>query len=157
MMRTDIALEITRSDIVLEEECRVFAEYLLGCAPPSYAIQKYADAHLVSPIFCKGTRFDFFVVRVARSHRSITTMADAYARLFVPTGLLRKKLVLLLAILETSPPSCHLIDAVDRGGNVALLFRLLAKGVVSAVSLTAGMLLFFPAQMVLVGLRRKAE
>jgi hypothetical protein len=156
-MRTDIAIEITQSDIALEEECRVFAEYLLGCVPPSYAVQKYADAHVVSPIFSKGSRFDFFLVRIARTHRTVTTIADAYARIFVPTGLLRKKLVLLLAILETCPPSCHLIDAMDRGGKVALLFRLLGKGVRSAVSLTAGMLLFLPAQMVLVGLRRKTE
>jgi hypothetical protein len=155
MTRNDIALEFTRSDIALEEECRVFTGYLLGCVPPPYAVQKYADAHLVSPIFSKGSRFDFFLIRVARTHKSITMLADTYARFFVPTGLLRKKLVLLLAILETCPPSCHLIDAVDRGGKAALLFRLVTKGVVFVFSLTAGTLLFFLAQMVLAGPRRK--
>ena len=157
MMRTDIALELTRTDIALEEECRVFTGYLLGCVPPPYAVQKYADAHLVSPVFSKGSRFDFFLIRVARTHKSITTVADAYARFFVPAGLLRKKLVLLLAILETCPPSCHLIDAVDRGGKAALLFRLVSKGMVSVFCLTTGTLLFFPAQMVIGGPRRKAQ
>ncbi len=154
-MRTDIALELTRSDVALEEECRVFAEYLLGCITPPYAVQKYADAHLVSPVFCKGSRFDFFLIRAARTHRSITTIADAYARMFVPAGLLRKKIVLLLAILEAFPPSFPLILAFDQGGKAALLFRLFGKGVLSVVSLTAGTLLFLPAQIVMVGPRRK--
>ena len=89
----------------VERECQVFCEYLLSCAPQSYAVRKYVDAHEVSPKFSAGNRFDDLLLRVARVHPVLTKLADSYARLFVPNALLRKKLILLLAILETSPLS----------------------------------------------------
>src|SRR4051812_40319378 len=93
------------SEYSLERECQVFTEFLLGCATHAYAIRKYVDAHRVSAIFSTGTRFDFYLLRTARMHWTFAKLADGYARFFAPQALLRKKLVLLLAILESSPPS----------------------------------------------------
>jgi hypothetical protein len=138
----------------LERECRVFTEYLLGCAPHPYVERKYADAHRIAPAFSTGSRFDFFLIRAARSHRGITKLADAYARLFVPASLLRKKLVLLLAILETCSPSCHLIDSAESGGKRMLLVRLCRKGCGAFASAIIGVVLFFPVQIVFAAIQR---
>lgn len=134
---------------LLASECEVFTKYLLGCAPEPYVIRKYTEAHDVAAVFSSGSRFDNLMVRVARTHPALTRLADSYARMFVPKGLLRRKLVLLLAILETSAPSCHLIDAVDGGGKAVLLLRLVFKGMAFLVSVVLGALVFLPLQMIL--------
>jgi len=139
----------------MKSECVVFTRYLLGCPAQPYVVQKYTDAHRVSAVFSTGSRFDDLLVRVASVHPALTRLADSHARMFVPTGLLRKKLVLLLAILETSAPSCHLIDAVDRGGKAVLLFRLFVKGMAFVLNVLVGAVLFLPLQMILASDRRK--
>jgi nucleoside-diphosphate-sugar epimerase len=139
----------------LQTECMIFTSYLLGCAPAAYVLGKYTDAHRVAPVFSDGSRFDRLLVKVAGLHPLLTKVADSYARIFVRTGLLRKKLVLLLAILETSSPSYELLDAVDRGGKPALLVRLFIKGVTFGVSLIAGAIVFLPMQMIFASGQRK--
>jgi len=136
-------------------ECEVFTKYLLGCSPHPYVVRKYTEAHDVAEVFSTGSRFDNLLVRVASVHPTLTRLADSHARMFAPKGLLRKKLVLLLAILETSAPSCHWIDAVDGGGRVGLLFRLVFKGIAFAVSVVAGAIFFLPLQMILPSEQRK--
>jgi hypothetical protein len=143
-------------DASIERECRVFAEYLLGCAPDPYVARKYLDAHRVVPAFSKGTRFDFFLIRAARAHRSMAKLADAYARFFVPASLLRRKLVLLLAILETCSPSCHLIDSTEPGGKPMLLVRLCTRAIGTLAFVIIGVVVFLPVQIVFATLQRSA-
>jgi hypothetical protein len=133
----------------LVKECCFFTDYLLGCDATSYVIRKYSDAHEVSQVFATGTRFDFLLLRAARSSWRMAKVADSYARVFAPQALLRKKLVLLLAILETSSPSYRLIDAVDDCGTSLLWIRLAGKGLVSALSLAAGIAVFLPMQLLM--------
>lgn len=140
---------MTEFNSTIERECRTFTHYLLGCEPHSYAVRKYAEAHCVSPVFSAGTRFDDFLLKAARSHWLLAKLADSYARVAAPGALLRKKLVLLLAILETSPPSYQMLDAVQSGGRLALFLRLAGRGSASILSLTAGSLVFLPAQLLL--------
>jgi hypothetical protein len=134
---------------LLERECTVFSEYLLGRAPHDYALRKYLEAHEVTTAFSPKDPFGVLLLRVARRHRLLTKVADSYARVFAPGTLLRKKLVLLLAILETSAPSCHVIDSVDGGSMVSLLSRLFVRGLGSTASLAIGTLVFVPARLVL--------
>jgi hypothetical protein len=140
----------------LERECWVFTEYLLGCVPSAYVVKKYADAHGASSAFSKGSRFDSFLIRVARGHRGMTKLADAYARLFVRASLLRKKLVLLLAILETCSPSCRLIDSTEEGGKGMLLVRLCGRGIGSFASVIIAVVLFLPVQIVCAVIQRSS-
>ncbi len=140
----------------MEWECGVFTRYLLGCSPQSYVVQKYAEAHCVSAVFSTGNRFDYFLLRVANVHPLLSRMADSYARMFAPASLLRKKLVLLLAILETSAPSCHSIDAVDGGGRVTLAARMMVRGVGFGLNVIAGAIIFLPFHMILAADQRKA-
>jgi hypothetical protein len=147
---------MTSSQSVLERECRVFTQYLLGCAPQPYVVQKYADAHRMSAAFLPNEQLDSLLVSLARTNRTVTQLVDSYARIFAPASTLRKKLVLLLAILETCPPSCELIDAID-GSRLGLLFRLVARGTIAVVSLLIGTAFLLPTQLVLSSVRHKAR
>ena len=157
-VREMLSLSIAESTTTqsAEAECEAFTKYLLGCAPSPYVLGKYAEAHRVSAVFSEGSRFDHMLVKIAKRHPVLTKLADSYARMFARTGLLRKKLVLLLAILETSAPSNQLIDAVDNGGMPVLLARLFFKGLAFAISLIAGAIVFLPMRMILASDQRKA-
>jgi nucleoside-diphosphate-sugar epimerase len=143
-------------ETAIECECRILTRYLLDCEPRDYVTQKYVAAHQVSTAFAGGTRFDFFLIRAASTHPMITKLVDAYARLFYPTALVRKKLVLLLAILETCAPSCHLIDAVERSSRPTLFARLCLSGFASIASVIAASILFVPARIMFAVFERKS-
>ena len=140
----------------IERECRVFTEFLIGCAPDRYVVRKYADAHQGSPVFSKGSPFDSFLVRAARAHRLLAKTADAYARLFLPSGLLRRKLVLLLAILETCSPSSHRIDSPGGESRTLVVVRLGAAMAGAALAAITGTILFAPVRIIFAILYRSS-
>jgi hypothetical protein len=146
--------EVAISEYPLARECSVFTEYLLGCAATSYVVRKYSDAHQISEVFETGNRFDFLLLRIARADWRMAKVADSYSRVFAPQTLLRKKLVLLLAILETSSPSYRLIDTVEGGSKLLLWIRLAGRGAVSVLSLLLGIAMFFPTQLLMRGAQR---
>ncbi len=131
----------------IERECRVFTRYLAGCAPSTYVTRKYVEAHHL-PAYSNGNRFDHYLLRVATRSARLTRTADSYARFFCSNALLRRKLILLLAILETSA-SCSIVDPIEGVGLPTLIWRLVAAGVRSVVSLAAGVIVFLPAHLLL--------
>ena len=86
-------------DPLLERECRVFTRYLVGREPSEYVRAKYADAHTIVPAYATLDAFHRRLLGIARTGPAFTRLADAYTRAFAPRGALRKKLILLLAIL----------------------------------------------------------
>ena len=137
------------ADAVLARECRVFAAHLLRSVPDAYVTGRYLDAHGVLSGLTTGDPFEAGLLRFARMHRMTVAIADAYARVFLPASVLRKKLVLLLAILETSAATYRLVDAPVRGGPAAVAVRLVVRGMVAVMWLAAGVILFGPARLIL--------
>jgi hypothetical protein len=136
-------------EALLEEECRVFTRYLLGSVPHDYVLGKYVEAHKVTTAFVSKTRFDSFLMRTAVRHPLLVKLADSYSRIAAPRSVLRKKLVLLLAILETSSLSSRMIDTEVVSGKATLVLRLVGRGAASVASLALGSLVFLPAQLFL--------
>ena len=105
--------------IDLERECDVFCKAMIGRSSPESVRAAYVRAHETGPVLRdapeKPTRFDHWLVRFARGGPTRTSLADSYAVLFARTTLLRRKLVLLLAILESTAPASRWIDTPDRG------------------------------------------
>ena len=132
---------------VLEHECRTFTRYLAGRDPTPYVVAKYCEAHEVSAAF-GGDRFDRRLTAAARYHSATTLLADAYARFFAPHGLLRKKLVLLLAILEISPPFFQKLNRLPAGGRVAQTLYVGARLLLFGLALLGGVMAFLPVQLV---------
>jgi NADH dehydrogenase len=133
--------------VQLERECVVFAAHLLGVAPDAYVRRKYAEAHCHLAGLATVNRFERLLVGVAGRHQRLTAFADAYAALFAPDSVLRRKLVLLLALLETSSPSAAAIDRAVGGGPVPVMARLAARGLVATAHLVVGTALFMPARL----------
>ena len=98
----------------LDRECAVFCRYLIGQEPNEYVKKKYRAAHQARSL--RGDLAhpaDDFLVKAASIGPWSTKIIDAYTRVFHPFSMVRKKLVLLLAILECcAPPHAHL-DSVD--------------------------------------------
>ena len=137
----------TAERVQLERECVVFAAHLLGVVPDAYVRRKYAEAHCHLAGLAAVNRFERVLVGVAGRHRRLAAFADAYAALFAPDSVLRRKLVLLLALLETSAPSSAAIDRAVGGGPVSVMARLAARGLVATVHLAVGTALFLPARL----------
>jgi NADH dehydrogenase len=137
-------------------ECGIFTRYLLNVLPAPYVVAKYEDAHRLLPELSHGTRFDAFLLRVGLAHPTFTKLADSYARIFFPDATLRKKLVVLLAILESSP-SYRLIDDTAVGGKTLLLVRSALKGCIGVGCLLAAAVIFSPARLALAVVGRQTR
>lgn len=105
--------------IELERECDTFCRAIIGRSAPDQVRVAYVRAHETGPVLRdapeRPTRFDDWLVRFARGGPARTSLADSYAVLFARTTLLRRKLVLLLAILESTAPASRWIDTPDPG------------------------------------------
>ena len=129
----------------LERECRVFARYLIGTMPVDYAVQKYLAYHDQSA--AKATTIDTFdrvLLVVARMSHWGVCLADSYASRFRKHSVLRRKLVLVLAILECASPSYQVIDAAYQGNAVWIMARLVWHGAMYAVAVTTAALMLGP-------------
>jgi hypothetical protein len=137
------------SDDRLARECAVFTRHLVGAEPVPYVVRAYAAAHAVRPeTFVATEPFDVFTVRFAAAAPRFTQAADAWCRLFHDRGALRRKLILLLAILETAPPSYCVLDEVR--GPAILQAAALALGLGGwALALLVGALILTPARLAL--------
>ena len=131
----------------LEHECRVFARYLIGSDPTSYLIEKYVDFHEKLGSSIVSDSFDDLLVQVASRGALWTTLADSYSRLFRKSGALRKKLILVLALLECTPPSFEMLDSVSSGGFAGAVVRLAGVSAKFIAASVAGTVLFAPARL----------
>ena len=132
----------------LEKECRIFCSYLLGKKANAYILDKYTDCHRRVDMSAKN-EFDNFLVKKASKNTLLTKLCDSYSRFFYPRSLLRKKLIYLLAILETSSPYSQIIDRSDEKGKSWLGFQIIIRGLGFAFSLFFSFFFLFPFQILL--------
>lgn len=118
------------------EEFAVFARHLGTRTPGDSAVAAYLTAHprAARPA---GDGVDRRLLRLARRGHRWCALADAYARLFRPWGPLRRRVVLALAVLESSPET-H--GGYDRARPGALAATWLALGLLGARGLALSLL-----------------
>ncbi len=133
----------------LTHECALLHRYLLGSAPSSYVVEKYATAHEHLPqLACTTSWFDGFLLSASRVHPVFLRLIQAYVRIFLPGALVRKKAVLLLAIVECCAPSLVSIQAARRRRPaVAILMSALTVSGF-ALELLLAAIIFAPIQLV---------
>lgn len=130
-------------------ECEVFSRYLIGAAAGRYVKEKYADAHEKNAALEPASRFEHLLVSVAAAGAVWTRLADSYARMLAPQSALRKKLALLLALLECSWPEHERLDKADDASLAGHLTRFLGHGMIFLVSFLLAAVLLLPAHVAL--------
>ncbi|HMB70433.1 MAG TPA: hypothetical protein VKU85_14040, partial [bacterium] len=101
-------------DAELDAECETFCRYLIGTDPGEYVKRKYREAHAPGR---RGPRRELQdpLTEVARRGPGFARLMDAWAVVFARDGTLRRKLVLLLAVLESSGETSGAVDRPDAG------------------------------------------
>lgn len=128
----------------LEREARVFCRYLVGGEADGYVVDAYRRAHAMGVVEVAASRvFDSRLVAFARRGPLWTWLADVHARA-MGGALLRRKLALLLAILENSPGHHrHVARPASRSRAFFLLWAL-ASAAAFLSALVLGSILFLP-------------
>ena len=137
-------------DKELDRECLVFSAYLVRQRPNEYVLAKYREAHGASGIVKRneGRFLDRLLVGVAVVHPVGAKLVDAYTAIFYKKSAVRRKWILLLAILESCAPTYSYFDSPDVGGRAWLAARLLWQGVGFILALGLSMILFMPAHLI---------
>lgn len=130
----------------LRQEADVFARALIGRPAGAYAATQYGRAHEHLPL-APSTAFDRTLVSAAAMTPLLARAADAYARFFARGSLLRRKLTVLTAILESSAGTDAAYAPLAAPVPLALL-RLAGTGLAFTLSLLAGIILFAPVHVV---------
>jgi len=134
----------------LDRECAVFCRYLIGQEPNEYVKKKYRAAHKTG--FLRGERTyptDSFLVKAAGIGPWSTKIIDAYTRLFRPFSTVRRKLVLLLAILESCAPTHTYLDSVDSNSIPFLFVRFIQRCLTFALIVIVSIVVILPVELML--------
>jgi len=133
----------------LRAECQAFCRYLTGVPPTDYVLWCYERAWVSAalPQVTADTLIERSLLGVARRGRLAARAADGYARLFRPYSGLRRRLILLLAILENTPPSAVLLTSADRRGTGARVLGLAGGLLASGACLLLGILILGPVHL----------
>ncbi len=123
----------------VQAEARLFSRYLLGRDPDPEVSARYADA-CGSLFGDESDARDAAVVAFARGHAWSLPFLDAACGLLDSRALLRRKLLLMLALLETVPGNADLFLARPTGRS-ALIARLAGHGLTSALKMAGGLLI----------------
>lgn len=126
---TDVAELETECHLNYRHECRLYCRYLIGETPNDYVVEKYALYHSRNDAraILAEDRFDSLLLRFSRISPLTTGLVDAYISVFRKHSVVRKKLVLLLAILECTPSSFPKLDSTDDGSRPWICARMIAR------------------------------
>lgn len=132
------AEEASAEDAVpMRDEAIRLGRYLVGGAPADELVERYARAHahvLREP----PTRADEAVLAFVRAHPWSLPLLDAGTAIVPGAPLLRRKLLVMMAILEATPEHAERTLPVDGIGLPRLLLRLGRAGAAAAVKMAAG-------------------
>jgi len=129
-----------RDDLAVE--ARIFARYLVGQEPAPEIVARYADA--IGALFPEPpSPADAALVGFARSKPWSVPFLDAAAGLVAPKSLLRSKILVTAAILETTPALAGEFLPRNRVSLVSLLLQLAGAGL-AAVGYALGGFVLLP-------------
>lgn len=135
----------------LRRECETLCRYLMGKAPNDYITDKYVYAHEIDAIPSRNcdNLMDGLLLKIARLCPFGTKLVDAYAVVLLKNSLVRKKLVLLLAILESYALSDHYLRNMRVNRKGILFFELLSHILSFALTLGLAVVLLAPIHIIL--------
>lgn len=137
-------------------ECRIFSRYLVNENPGKYVCDSYVAAvrqlgEALSPI----SSFDRLLLRLGRLHPLLTRPVDVYARFFAQASSIRRRLITLLAIIESDGTMHDRLEHPDHGGLPGFIIGMTWRSLLLAVLLLIAMLALLPAQLLMSGSARE--
>jgi hypothetical protein len=131
---------------VLNKECTVFCRYLINETSNSYILNKYREGHEANPGLQASTAepFDRLLVQIASKSPFYTSLVDKFTSIFSRFSIFRKKLVFLLAILESCSPTHRNFDFADGSGRPLLLLKMVRKSILFIFVLMLAILIITP-------------
>ena len=130
----------------LEHECTVFTYYVIKQKPSDYVLSKYRQAHSIADFACTSETalFDRFLLHISAKQPLLTKLVDAYTSIFLRSSIVRRKWILLLAILESCSPTDRCFDSPESSSKTFLFIGMLGKGIVFLFSLFLSLILLMP-------------
>ena len=114
--------------------------YLVGEPPGDYVCNAYERAVVAhGERFAPSGRLDRALLGLSRTPLVPLRAVDITARFVAPSSSIRRRLVLLTALLESAPETFERYEAPDAGG-AGFLLRLTGRLIVSGLSLAIGLL-----------------
>src|SRR4029453_9299441 len=128
------------TDAALDAEAQLFGRYLIGKTPAPEIVARYRMAiHTLWP--ATPAPRDASLLEFVRRHPWSVGPLDAVAALLDPSGMRRSPVLVASANLETT--TAHADDFLPRTISVpALLWRLVASGVVATLQAAVGLALW---------------
>jgi len=135
---------VIESPEALAAQCDALVRYLARQPATAPMRSYYQKAHATIPYRHGGplSSVDHALVSAIASGGFLLRSADAYARFFRPTGPLRQKLTLCLAILENSPETHQALNQAAIGPRWRVLAGVGLAGVGFLLSLCLGLVVF---------------
>lgn len=128
----------------LTKECRVLTHYMIGAEPDGYICEKYRQGHECVIFEDDDDVFDVVLTKAVRRCSYLTILVDVYSAVFRRNGLFRKKLILLLAVLESYAPTYKQIDSVSVSSRSVLYLMAIKEIVTFSAALLLSVLAFGP-------------
>lgn len=139
----------------LHKECTVFCRYLIKQEPNDYVQEKYKDAHMKSGIkLGNSSAFDRLLISTSLINPVFTKIVDIYTSIFFKSSVFRKKMILLLAILESCTPSCQYLDSVSTSSKTVLFIRIFQYVSFFVLGLIFSMIFLLPLHLILKAVSR---
>ena len=145
-------VQATQSQIdfsTLKQECQLFTRYLIDESPHAYVQNKYHEAHRVSDMFhtFEANSFDALLLKIAIIHPFTTKLVDTYASFFARQSVVRKKIILLLAILESCNPTYAHFDKPASGNLATLGLKTIQHGVIFGFTMVMALICLLPLNL----------
>ena len=107
--------------LAAELECRVFCQYLTSTEPSDYVSGVYSESSELATEASAPS--DIALLQVARHGPFFARAADAYASVFARRSTLRRRLILLTAILESVGATSDILDKADTKTGAQFITR----------------------------------
>ncbi|MGR3762389.1 SDR family oxidoreductase (plasmid) [Roseobacteraceae bacterium NS-SX3] len=128
-------------------EAQALSRRMCGQDPPEAAVAHYLEALQARGLAGEGSRFDQLTLRMARRGGLALWLADGCAGFAHRRGTLRRRQVLLAAILENSPQTHRAFDEAAGGGPGAAVLRLALTGLGGGAAAVLGSLALLPLRV----------
>ena len=132
----------------LEQELAAFSRHLINREATRYVSEAYQSAHQEGgPLSTEPDRLEKKILAFARKGGWRLSVADAYVRIFLPTGVFRRKLVLALALVENSSLGSDKFNLEKHNGLFRGLVGITSWGFRYLILLSIGIAILGPRQL----------